>query len=42
MEEEEIEQVEKQDFKYKPTTAFWKICKLLDKKEPLYIIQGGQ
>lgn len=31
-----------EDFKYKPTQAFWKIQDLLENEEPLYIIQGGQ
>lgn len=31
-----------EEFIYKPTTAFWKIQKLLMSQEPLYIIQGGQ
>jgi phage terminase large subunit len=30
------------DFKYKPTTAFWKIQKLLSNKENDFVIQGGQ
>lgn len=30
------------DFQYKPTTAFWKIDKLLRTKSKEYIIQGGQ
>lgn len=34
--------MEAEKFKYKPTTAFWKIKALFKKTLPLYIIQGGQ
>jgi len=31
-----------QDFTYRPTKAFWKINKLFERKESLFIVQGGQ
>jgi phage terminase large subunit len=39
---EEVGLEPKEDFKYKPTTAFWKIMRLFRNREPLYIVQGGQ